>query len=77
MPPTNSQKKAALGRTFHKVPNTERHDQPSAIYKTEEIHLGHVTQNSLKIIPAKAINHTTERSKYPVLFPKEITQIGV
>jgi hypothetical protein len=51
--------------------------QPITVYITDDTHLGHVTQQNLKIMPIAAQLHITASSTGPLVFLKAIRQIGV
>ena len=61
IPPARSQLNAAFGSALIICVNARTQIQPMRIYNTEETHFGHVTQQSLKMIPRAAIPHTRAR----------------
>ena len=62
MPPARSHKKEVLVKLFKRFVKASTQVHPILIYKTEDIHLGQVTQNALRMMPPIAIPQTVKRS---------------
>ena len=76
MPPSTNKNNAIGASTLDKGYIANIANQPIAIYITLDIHLGHVTQNSLNIIPRIAEIATAENKIKPVLLLSAIKQNG-
>ena len=76
MPPSTNKNNAVGASTLDKGYIANIANQPIEIYITLDTHLGHVTQNSLNIIPRIAEIATAENKIKPVLLLSAIKQNG-
>ena len=58
IPPAKSHANAAAGSALIIWVKDRTHAQPMMMYNADDTHLGHVTQQSLKIMPIMAMPHT-------------------